>query len=218
MEQPRSSSSIALLLVGISAVIALLGCTNEATISEPVTADAPDCAAACLDAPSPTAADIDCMRDACAPVGEPLSAGVTWRGLGADDGDPAVRRDDLTTGEQSTLVPVARFMVRAVSTDALYPSLVDAWFRCRNRVFHRAESPEDWQIRFYTPQRGLLAKWSWLDHRVVFFGSVEAGADDRGRAVWELPSELNPDSPNYLSPSEAEAMMHDLLTVDVCGE
>lgn len=60
------------------------------------------------------------------------------------------------------MMPVARFMVRAVPTDALYGSLVDAWFRCRNRVFHRAEAPEDWQIRLYAPERDLLAKRSWF--------------------------------------------------------
>ncbi len=209
----RSIGHITLLALAAAA----LGCNSGPTIAEAFTAQPPPCATGCVDGAQPGADDVACIRDACAPSGEPLSAGVTWRGLGADEGDPAARRDDLTAGDGPTMAPVARFMVRAVQTDALYGALVDAWYRCRNRVFHRAEAPADWQIRFYAAERDLLAKWSWLDSRVVFFGAVDAGSDDEGRAVWELPGEMNPDSPNHLSQSEAEAMVHDLLAVDVCG-
>ncbi len=194
------------------AAIALgaLGCDAESTIPEPLPATAPACATHCGGASGPTPGDLDCIRAGCAPGGS-ASGAVAWRGLGVDE-DPSAYRAELTTGEQSRTAPVARIQIRAVPTDALYASLVDAWFRCRNRVFHRAEPPEDWQIRFYAPERDLLAKWSWLDHRVVFLGAIEAGVDAEGRSVWSLPG-----AGSALSPSEAEAMVHDLVAVDVCG-
>lgn len=183
--------------------IALFACESAAPVAEPLTATPPPCAAACVGPAGAAPEDLDCIRDACAPADAPSPAGVAWRGVDAEDADPSGAG--------------ARFVVRSVETDALYASLVDAWHRCRSHVSHRTDEVEDWQIRFYAPERDLLAMWSWLERRVVFLGAVEAGVDGEDRAVWTLPGGASPDDPGYLSPAEARGMAHELLAVDVCG-
>lgn len=72
MPKPRSFERLGWL----PAVVGIIGCANGPSITEALPATAPECAAACVEASSPTRDDIGCIRDACAPAGDPQTAGV----------------------------------------------------------------------------------------------------------------------------------------------